>query len=188
VKDIVGAFAKDRRVVIWDLYNEPGNSNMGDKSQPLMEAAYTWTREMKPSQPLTVAAWADFRSPLSRRMMELSDVISFHGYDAPDGIKAKLAVCQEYGRPVFCTEYLLRQGGSTFETMLSLFREQRIGCYNWGLVAGRTQTYFHGGSPKDSPAPQLWQHDILHKDGTPFDEKEIELIRKMVANKISVQS
>ena len=35
VKDIVGTFEQDRRILIWDLYNEPGNSGMGPKSLPL---------------------------------------------------------------------------------------------------------------------------------------------------------
>ena len=26
--------------VVWDLYNEPGNSGMGEKSRPLLEAAF----------------------------------------------------------------------------------------------------------------------------------------------------
>jgi hypothetical protein len=47
----------------------------------------------------------------------------------------------------------------------------------------------HGWSVAIScPVPKLWQHDILRKDGTPFDEKEIELIRKMMANKKPAQS
>ena len=170
VKDMVGAFANDRRVAVWDLYNEPGNSGLGAKSQPLMEAAFMWAREMNPSQPLTVGAWTDFQSPLSRRMMELSDVVSFHGYDGRGGIEAKLKTCGEYGRPVLCTEWLFRQGGNRFETMLPLFRDRRIGCYNWGLVAGRTQTYFHWGSPKGTPEPAVWQHDILRRDGTPYSD------------------
>ena len=30
IKDLVGRFGSDRRVLIWDLYNEPGNSRMGE--------------------------------------------------------------------------------------------------------------------------------------------------------------
>jgi hypothetical protein len=174
---LVGAFAADRRVVAWDLYNEPGNSGMGQKSLPLVEAAFAWARARKPSQPLTVGAWADFHSPMSRRMMELSDVVSFHGYDARSGIEAKLAICGRYGRPVLCTEWLLRQGGNTFEALLPLFRDRKIGCWNWGLVAGRTQTYFPWGSPKGAPEPRLWQHDIFRGDGTPFSAREVALVR-----------
>ncbi|HPO15132.1 MAG TPA: hypothetical protein PLI09_16940 [Candidatus Hydrogenedentes bacterium] len=39
---MVGAFANDHRVAFWNLYNEPGNSGMGNKSLPLMEAAFAW--------------------------------------------------------------------------------------------------------------------------------------------------
>ena len=106
VTDLVGTFAQDRRIVVWDLYNEPGNG-MGDKSQPLMEAAFAWAREMKPIQPLTTVAWTDFSSPLSHRIMELSDIVSFHGYDPVPEIEAKLKICAAYGRPVLCTEWLV---------------------------------------------------------------------------------
>jgi hypothetical protein len=179
VKDLVGTFGADKRVVVWDLYNEPGNSAMGTKSQPLMEAVFTWARQARPSQPLTVAAWADFRDAMQRRMMELSDVVSFHGYDARPGIEAKLKLCGDQGRPVICTEWLLRQGGNTPQTLLPLFRERKIGCYNWGLVAGRTQTYYPWGSQPGTPPPTIWQHDLLHADGTPYDAGEIELFRKL---------
>ncbi len=177
VTDMVGAFADDKRVVVWDVYNEPGNSGMGDKSQPLMEAAFEWARAAKPTQPLTVGPWTDFNSPFSRRMMELSDVISFHGYDDRAGMEAKLKICAAPGRPVFCTEWLLRQGGNTFEAILPLFKERKIGCWHWGLVAGRTQTYFPWGSPRNAPEPALWQHDVLHRDGTPYKSREAALIR-----------
>ena len=177
VKDMVGTFAQDRRVVIWDLYNEPGNSGMGEKSRPLMEAAFAWAHELKPTQPLTTGAFVNFNAPLSQRMMELSDIVSFHGYDDRKGIEAKLKICGGYGRPVLCTEWLLRQGGNNFESLLPLFRGRKIGCYNWGLVAGRMQTYFHWGSKPGTPEPALWQHDILRKDGTPFNAQEVQFIK-----------
>jgi len=177
VKDVVGAFANDRRVVVWDLYNEPGNADMGVKSQPLMEAAFSWARAVRPSQPLTVGPWNDFNAPCSQRMMQLSDIISFHGYDGLGGMEAKLRICGNLGRPVLCTEWLRRQSGSRFETMLPLFRDHKIGCYNWGLVAGRTQTYFQWGSRKGDPEPAVWQHDIFRKDGVPYDAREVATIR-----------
>lgn len=177
--DLLKTFGNDRRVVAWDLYNEPGNSGMGEKSLPLVEAVFAWARQCRPAQPLTVGAWADFRSPMSRRMMELSDVVSFHGYDRLDGIEAKLALCGAYGRPVFCTEWLHRQSGNTFETVLPLLRKRKIGCYNWGLVAGRTQTYFPWGSAPGTPEPAVWQHDIFRRDGKPYSTQEVEFIRRL---------
>ncbi len=175
-KDMVGSFAQDRRIVVWDLYNEPGNG-MGDKSQPLMEAAFGWARQMKPDQPLTIGAWADFNSAFSRRMIELSDVVSFHAYDDVPGVEAKLKLCAAYQRPVLCTEWLVRRGGNTFERLLPLFRERRIGCWNWGLVTGRTQTYYPWGSPPNAPEPRVWQHDILRAAGAPYNAREVRFIK-----------
>ena len=176
VKDLVGTFGQDRRIVVWDLYNEPGNG-MDSKSQPLMEAAFAWAREMKPIQPLTTGAWTDFSSPFSHRIMELSDVVSFHGYDSVPELEAKLKTCAAQGRPVLCTEWLVRRGGNSFEQLLPLFRDRKIGCWNWGLVAGRTQTYFPWGSPPNAPEPKRWQHDILRADGTPFNAREVQFIK-----------
>jgi len=176
VKDMVGAFARDRRIVVWDLYNEPGNGP-GNKSRPLMEAAFVWARAVNPSQPLTTGAWTDFSSPFSRRMMELSDVVSFHGYDPVPEIEAKLRICAAHGRPVLCTEWLVRRGGNSFERLLPLFRDRKIGCWNWGLVAGRTQTYFPWGSPKGAPEPNHWQHDVFRADGRPFSAREVQFVK-----------
>jgi len=177
VKAIVGRFRDDRRVVIWDLYNEPGNSGMGEKSLPLAEAAFAWAREAKPSQPITTGAWADLRSRMSRRLMELSDVVSFHAYDPPAGAEAKIELCAEYGRPLLCTEWLHRQTGNTFAAILPLFAKHRVGWYHWGLVAGRTQTYLPWGSKRGAPMPEVWQHDIFQPDGKPYAPAELGLLR-----------
>jgi hypothetical protein len=176
VKDIVGTFGSDERVLIWDLYNEPGNSGMGRKSLPLAEAAFAWARQARPSQPLTTGAWSNFRGAMSRRLMELSDVVSFHAYDAPAGVEAKIRLCEAYGRPLICTEWLRRQGGNTFAAVLPLFVRHRVGAYHWGLVAGRTQTYMPWGSKRGAPVPKVWQHDVLHPDGKPYDREELVLL------------
>lgn len=176
VKDIVGSFSADERVLIWDLYNEPGNSGMGNKSLPLAEEAFAWAREAHPRQPLTIGIHTDFGSRMSKRIMELSDIVSFHGYDGPAQVESKIKHCQTSGRPVICTEWLHRQSGNTFESILPLFSKNRIGWYHWGLVAGRTQTYMHWGSKRATPMPKIWQHDVFHEDGTSYDTKEMELV------------
>lgn len=177
VKDIVGRHAGDERVLLWDLYNEPGNSGMGERSLPLAEAAFAWARAARPSQPLTTGVWTDFDSRMSRRLIQLSDVLSFHSYDPPSGLDAKIRSLLPHGRPMLCTECLRRQVGSTFQAILPLFSQHRIGWYNWGLVAGRTQTFMHWGSKPGDPMPEVWQHDVFHPDGRPYDPKEIELIK-----------
>jgi alpha-L-fucosidase len=177
IQDVVGTFGQDDRVLLWDLYNEPGASNMGDKSLPLVEATFAWARAAGPKQPLTMGAWIDFGSRMSRRMMELSDVVSFHGYDGPEGLEKKIQILKSQWRPIICTECLAREVGSTFDSILPIFARDKLGWYNWGLVAGRTQTYIHWGSRKGSPEPKIWQHDVLHPDGRPYDPREITLIR-----------
>ena len=177
VKDIVGAFAHDERVLIWDLYNEPGNSDMSEKSLPLVEATFQWAREAGASQPLTTSIWGEHvHSRMATRILELSDVTSFHCYES-GGEAAIIQRCKAYGRPVLCTEWLRRVVGQTVEATLPIFSRERIGWYNWGLVAGRTQTYLDWRRELNTPDSAAWQHDILHADGSPYDAAEIKLIR-----------
>ncbi len=181
VVDIVGAHAHDDRILIWDLYNEPGNSGMGEKSLPLAEAAFAWARGVGPDQPLTVGVWTDFRGAMSRRLVALSDVVSFHGYEGPTRMGELLRDLEAHGRPVLCTEWLHRANGNTVGAILPLFEAHRAGCFNWGLVAGRTQTYLPWESRAGDPPPSLWQHDLFHPDGTPYRDDEIAVFRRILA-------
>jgi beta-galactosidase/beta-glucuronidase len=175
LQDIVKTFQDDRRIIIWDLYNEPEQSS---QTHPLMEKAFIWAREVAPLQPLTVGPWSgDFNDPIAKREMELSDIVSFHAYDNREGVERKIALCSFYGRPLVCTEWLHRQGGNTPQTILPLFKEYNVGCYNWGSVAGKTQTYFHWESKPNTPEPEIWQHDLFRRDGTPYQEQEIKAFR-----------
>jgi len=62
---------------------------------------------------------------------------------------------------------------------LPAFKEEKVGCYNWGLVSGKTQTIYPWGSKGGGPEPAVWFHDIFRRDGTPFDRDEVALIRKL---------
>ncbi|MBI4602359.1 MAG: TIM barrel protein [Planctomycetes bacterium] len=178
VLDMVSAFGGDERVVLWDLYNEPGNSGMGSKSLPLVEAAFAWAREADPVQPLTVGVWTGALEELNRRQLELSDIVSFHAYTDHDGMRKAIAAHGAHGRPVVCTEWMARHLGSRFGAELPLFRAEGVGCLSWGLVNGRTQCQFSWGSKRGAPEPEVWFHDILRRDGTPFDPGEVAAIRR----------
>ena len=82
VKDIVGTFAKDERILLWDLYNEPGNSGHLTSSLPLLRKTFEWARAAAPTQPLTAGLWnwGDEFAPLNACQIEQSDVISYHNY------------------------------------------------------------------------------------------------------------
>lgn len=178
VKDFVGAFRDDARVLLWDLYNEPGNSGMGEKSLPLLRAVFGWARSANPSQPLSVAVWQGNADALSKAMLELSDVITFHAYTDNAGMRQMIEGFKAHKRPVICSEWMARLKGARFETELPLFKEQGVGCYMWGFVNGRTQTQFAWESPRSSAEPKVWFHDLLYHDGQPYDPAEVEAVRK----------
>ena len=163
--------------MLWDLYNEPGNSGMGNKSLPLVEAVFDWACQAEPSQPLTIGVWGGPKE-ISDKQIEFSDVISFHFYGDYYGMKNRITDLKKFNRPVICTEWMARTLGSTYETELPLFKQETVGCYNWGLVNGRTQCQYPWGSPKDAPEPQVWFHDLLRRDGSPKNPDEIAFIRK----------
>ena len=52
VTTVIRRFASDSRVLMWDLYNEPGNSGMGNKSFQLLQYTWDWAQAVRPSQPL----------------------------------------------------------------------------------------------------------------------------------------
>lgn len=186
---VIDAFKSDRRVLGWDLYNEPGNSGYELRTLPLLDAVFDWAQSIRPDQPLTSAIWtgpdptgAQHASdePFARLnacVLSRSDVISFHNYDGVDEVSATIASLRKLGRPLYCTEYLARNRGSRIQTHVPLFRQTGVGCFNWGLVWGKTGTVFPWGSPDGSPEPEVWFHDLLRADGTPFDAAEIAVIR-----------
>lgn len=178
VQDLLRSFGQDERVLAWDLYNEPGNNGLREKSLPLLQTVFAWAWEVRPQQPLTVGLWFDC-APLNEFQLSASDVISFHNYNDAENLRRQIHELKKHGRPVICTEYMARTRNSRFQTHLPIFREEKVGCYNWGLVSGKTQTIYPWGSPKGAPEPKLWFHDIFRSDGTPFDAEEVAFIRKM---------
>jgi hypothetical protein len=158
VKGVIERFKNDERVLMWDLYNEPGNSNGSSYGQyeprnkdelglNLCNLAMQWARQVNPSQPITVGVWKNEWHPdkvdaLNRYQIENSDIITFHDYSRMDRTKERVANLKLWGRPLICTEYMARTAGSTFTEALPYFKEQNIGAVNWGLVAGKTQTQY----------------------------------------------
>jgi hypothetical protein len=180
VQGIIGAFAEDNRVLMWDLYNEPGNNEMGATSLPLLKQTFAWARAAHPTQPLTAGVWFD-NVELNAFQLRASDVITFHNYEEVDHLTRQIQALKTHGRPVICTEYMARPRGSRFATHLPVFKRENVGCYNWGLVKGKTQTIYPWRSEAGAPEPALWFHDILREDGTPFSANEVKLIQSIRA-------
>lgn len=182
VKSVLRHFSDDKRIVLWDLYNEPGNSGQLDKSIPLLEQVFTWGRQVNPSQPLSVGYWNDDLKAINKIILENSDVITYHHYGAPEEHQKLIDTLRTLGRPLICTEYMARTRGSKFENIMPMLKDQKIGAYNWGFVAGKTNTIYAWDSPMPNGGePAVWFHDILRKDGTPYIQQEVDLIRSLTA-------
>lgn len=208
VKGVVGAFAKDNRILAWDLWNEPDNTNgssYGKQEPPnkvelvlgLLPQVFVWARSAGPSQPLTTGVWhGDWSSPdkLSRMekiQLEQSDVISFHNYDAAAEFEKRILWLQPYKRPILCPEYMARGNKSTFEGSLPVAKKYGIAAYNWGLVAGKTQTFLPWDSwqrPYTDREPAIWFHEIFRTDGSPYKPEEVTFIEQLTGKKPKVKS
>ena len=176
VKNIIVSFKDSKYIAVWDLYNEPGNNSRGLKCLPLLENAFAWAREAKPSQPLTAGIW-EYKD-YDLKFAELSDIISYHDYLPVSESEAKINMLKKYNRPLLCTEWLHRPAGNNFESHFPVYKRESIGIYNWGLVNGKTQTHLSWSTMNGKPdsSPDVWQHDIFYPDGTPYDKNEIKLI------------
>ena len=206
VQGVVGAFAKDDRILGWDIWNEPGSDNSGSYPRTelkiadkigrvavLLPQAFEWAREMNPAQPLTSGVYEvdtardeSALEELERIQVRESDIITFHNYSWPEDFKAEIAWLRRFHRPVICTEFMARSIGSTFDTILPIAKAERVGAINWGFVAGKTQTYLPWESwqhPYILDQPPVWFHEVLHPDGTPYRQAEVDLIRQLTGRR-----
>jgi hypothetical protein len=181
VKGVLNAFGNDDRVLLWDLYNEPGNNDLGKKSLRFLKEIFRWARDVNPSQPISVGVWFD-NDELNEFQLSNSDIITFHDYHDATHPGEQIRRLKEHGRPLICTEYMARTNGSFFKTSLPVFKRETVGCINWGLVDGKTQTKYPWGSKEGSTEPELWFHEIFHRDGTPYRKDEVDLIRKFTSS------
>jgi hypothetical protein len=207
VQGVIGAFRHDKRVLAWDLWNEPDNTNGSSYGklepankvqlvQALLPKVYAWARFMQPEQPLTSGVWkGDWSSPaklspIEKIQLEESDIVSFHSYDKPEEFEKKVKWLTAYNRPILCTEYLARGNGSTFQGTLPIAKQNKVAAINWGFVAGKTQTtlpWDSWRSPYTDREPAVWHHDIFMKDGAAYKPEEVTFIREMTGYKAKVK-
>ena len=191
--EIIDKYKDDPRVCIWDLYNEPGNSHRDSVTMPHLKKYYETAWEIRPSQPLTSGAWRDLTkgygglSEVEKYVLDNSDIISFHNYgDYLTNIKI-LRFLKTLGRPIICTEWLCRGLHNTVQEIYPLFYLEKVGCYNWGFVAGKYQTYepwesiwadYAAGGARDFDFTK-WFHDLYRPSYRPYDPHEIDLIKEV---------
>ena len=183
VTDVMRRYANDKRILAWDLYNEPTNSRLKNYSWVLLRKVFRWARSVNPSQPITSGLW-NGNKELDDFLSDNSDFITFHCYSNKERTQQEMLRMTEKGRPVVCTEWMNRPMGSTFADILPMFCQSNIGCMAWGLVNGKTQTHLPWGHrPENGEYKGKWQHDIFKGDFTPYDAVEVELIKTTIANR-----
>jgi hypothetical protein len=201
VRGVIGAFGNDQRVLGWDIWNEPDNTNASSygKSelpnkvalvQALLPKVFSWARAAKPGQPVTCGLWqgdwssAQKLSAIDRMIVENCDIISFHNYNDPKEFARRIQWLQRYRRPILCTEYMARGNQSTFQGIMPVAAAKDVAVYNWGLVAGKAQTNLPWDSwqrPYVDREPEVWFHEIFRASGKPYRQEEVEFIRKITA-------
>ncbi|MBD3238974.1 MAG: 1,4-beta-xylanase [Chitinivibrionales bacterium] len=214
IHNTIKRFADDQRVLMWELYNEPGRGpsaeqgrqgdledpGFGDGSARLVHESWVWARAANPSQPICSNSEGCV-GEVNRSINILnSDVHSIHAYCGPVDVEKLVLRFAELGRPIFMTEYLAREFGSTFQDVMPVLKKHEVAAINWGFVAGKSGTVWNWASRQSDgtfkeapkfraegkvlqpgepfPEPELWFHDVLRTDGTPFSEDEVACIKQ----------
>jgi len=195
VQELVTRYREDQRICVWDVYNEPGNSRRQDITLPNLQRMFETVRSCDPVQPLTCGLWDGifhFEDPdaplgaLAQYIMENSDIISYHFYGSYNAHIRFIKRLKQEGRPIMNTEWLGRCLHNDVFSLFPLFYLEKIGCYNWGFVAGKYQTYepwegtwerYTNGTDTNVDFTK-WFHDLYRPNHRPYDPNEIELIKK----------
>lgn len=192
VKEIVGKYRTDERIICWNVYNEPGITIGVERSVPLIKLMFETVRSQDPIQPLTtdIWYWRDLENMREndRTSAELSDVLSWHSYKPLKDFVTDLVVLKRLNRPILLTEWLNRTNNQYVGEMYPVLYLEKLNCWCWGFVAGKTQTY----EPWDSIWEQYensggtknfdftkWQHDLFRPNLRPYDPNEIKLIKEL---------
>ena len=191
IRRTVEKYKNDERIFCWNIYNEPGIIIGTDRSIKIMTELFELVRSLDPIQPLCADVWrsirnGDFSTKEEGVAVELSDVISFHSYQAYEKLVAEIRFLQKFNRPLFQTEWLHRINHNDVQNVYPLLYLANVSNYCWGFVIGKTQT--------NEPWPCLWeewdrgegekydftkwQHDLFRPNLRPYDPREIMLIEK----------
>ena len=106
----------------------------------LLKKQLNGLEKINPSQPITIGIYEwdkkwdniDNLSDLNKFILNNSDIISFHSYGSKNEVLRRVKELENYNRPLLCTEYIAREYQNTFENILPIFNDNKIGAYNWG--------------------------------------------------------
>lgn len=192
VQKTIKRFANDDRVLMWELYNEPGrgvflddsegqgdlgSDKFWDASALLVQASWEWAREVAPSQPICSNTYGCCGNINHSINVLNSDVHSLHTYCPGEHVAKELDEFEDQTRPIFMTEYMARTLGSTFESVMPILKERKVAAINWGFVLGKSGSHYDWDSRirdgKFRAAKDLRAQGEVLQDGDPIPEPEL---------------
>ncbi|QEM13391.1 cellulase family glycosylhydrolase [Mucilaginibacter rubeus] len=179
VTEVIARFKNDKRILMWDLYNEPTNGGLGTATFPLLKKTIVWARAVNPSQPLTIGIF-DQNPRLNKIITDNVDLITFHDYGDKEHVTKTIEELKQYNRPMINTEWMNRPWKSTVSEIVPVFYQYKVGCNLWGLVNGKTQTNLPWGHRPGDPEQKLWQHDLYSGDFKPYKSAEIDSLKLFI--------
>ncbi len=182
VQDVIAAHRRDRRVLWWEIYNEPNRRNAF--STRLRKTAYAWAKEPAPLQPV-ISCWDD---------NEATDIVDAHNYRADfaawdrqaDRNPEKGALFTEAGSRWYAPR---PSNGEPVEIIHWLKGRRDAGRYVpgvylcWELMVGNSNCRWYWGTKDNTPEPTIPWCGLLWPDGTPVSLAEAEAVRSYVTGK-----
>lgn len=201
-EEVVAVFSIDKRILAWDVWNEPDNTNGSSYATSelpnkvevvgaLLPKIFQYVRAGVPTQPVTSGLWkgdwssAASLSPIEKIQVELSDFISFQNYDGPQEFEKRVKWLQAFQRPVVCTGFLARNQGSSIEAILPVALKYDVGALVGDLVQGKTQKWLPWDSWKNpyvDREPSVWAQDLFRTTGPLYRKEDADIIRQMIAS------
>lgn len=175
VRDVVGEHKDDRRIVMWDVMNEPTCTSFYQKEEDKQRIhtfvwqALDWVKAQKPSQPRTVGMMFSSELPL---VQDKVDVLAFHNYrrDLREDIQGVRAIARKLGKPAIINEVVRNDQPAPYA--MPILYEEKIGWCFWELMLGSTQ-FSRGDNPIQG---------VIYPDGTCRDANEIAAIMNISVN------
>ena len=194
VRKITQHFRGDKRIILWDIWNEPNMND--DKTEGMMSwiaQIAKWMQQEGCTQPISSSiVWdtgvnlnnstATGKRLLRENTERLMDVHNYHDYSCQDGFNQETPSMYNRlkrlgDRPLVCTECMTRTNGSTYARTLIDFAKYNINFYAWGLSACDpnweakwSRSTFYNWDPMF--------HNALYADYEPYNESEPMWVKK----------
>jgi hypothetical protein len=170
VRDVVEPFRGDRRILGWDVMNEP-MADFNRVTRAERDAIWDHVRhfcrfvkQVDPTHPITVGeAVVEYL----QKTAEHVDFLSVHSYAAhPDDFKKDLDLARHYGKasgkPVVVTECGNPGAGQKYEMVFDVLAKEKLGFYFWELMIGKIQFNAMAG--------------LIYPDGTTREPSAVEAL------------